>query len=39
LGRVYVGSDVLTYSFVITRVLGPVWAFFGITIKQFGTIN
>jgi len=34
-----VRSYVLTYSFVITRVLGVVWQLLGVTITQFGMID
>jgi hypothetical protein len=34
-----VRSYILTFSFVITRVLGPVWGFFHVTITQYGVID
>ncbi len=34
-----VRSYILTFSFVITRVLGPLWAFLHITISEYGMID
>ncbi len=32
-------SYILTFSFVITRVLGPVWGAMGITLKEYGMVD
>jgi uncharacterized membrane protein len=34
-----VRSYILTFSFVITRVLSPLWQVFGITLKEYGTVD
>jgi hypothetical protein len=34
-----VRSYILTFSFVITRVLGPLWAVLRVTISEYGMID